>query len=141
MPKIENCSIFDFMRGHHKTPAQDAIAIQILDPGDTAPEPKADVFASRHIFRFLDAEDSNRFFKEKDLIGDEQAQEIARILNKALAEDRNVLVHCTVGVCRSGAVVEVAEMIGFDECGRYRHPNQRVKKKLMQALGLLEVNE
>ena len=141
MPKIENCSWPDFMRGHHKTPAKNSIAIQITDPGDTAPEPKENVFESRHIFSFLDAEDTDRFCKEKDKISDEQAVEIARILKKALREDRDVLVHCVVGACRSGAVVEVAEMIGFEECRHFRFPNQRVKKKLMQALDLLSVGE
>jgi protein-tyrosine phosphatase len=70
------------------------------------------------------------------LISDEQAEEIAAILQEALENDHNVLVHCVVGQCRSGAVVEVAELIGFDECFRYRLPNIRVKSKLMQALDL-----
>ena len=68
---------------------------------------------------------------------DAQAEKIASLLVKALDEDRDVLVHCVVGQCRSGAVVEVAEMIGFDECPRYRHPNVRVKRKLMEQFDLL----
>jgi len=136
MPKIENCSWADFQKGNHRLSPLGAVAIQITDPGDTPPEPKEDVFVSRHSFQFLDAEAPTQFFPEEKLISDRQAQEIADILKTALANDTDVLVHCVVGACRSGAVVEVAEMLGFDECFRYRLPNIRVKQKLMQACGL-----
>ena len=139
MPKIENCSLVDFRRGDHRLEPSNAVAIQILDPADTVPEPAEDVFIARHVFEFLDAEDSNRFFPEEALISDKQAASIANILLDALKNDYDVLVHCVVGQCRSGAVVEVAEMIGFDECFRYRHPNVRVKKKLMEQFDLLPV--
>ena len=137
MPKIENCSWDDFRRGNHRLDPLNAVAIQIVDPGDTPPEPAEDVFHSRHAFEFLDAEEPTRYFPEGALISDEQAESIASILVKALDEDHDVLVHCVVGQCRSGAVVEVAEMIGFDECFRYRHPNVRVKSKLMRQFDLL----
>ena len=136
MPKIENCSWEDFQKGNHRLSPLGAVAIQITDPGDTPPEPAENVFVSRHPFQFLDAETPTRFFPEEKLISDAQAQEIADILKTALAKDNDVLVHCVVGACRSGAVVEVAEMLGFDECFRYRLPNIRVKQKLMQACGL-----
>jgi protein-tyrosine phosphatase len=137
MPKIENCSWEDFLRGNHKLSPIDTVAIQITDPCDVPPEPAEDAFVSRHSFQFLDAEEPTRFFPEEALISDEQAEEIASILVKALENNHDVLVHCVVGVCRSGAVVEVAEMIGFDECFRYRQPNIRVKQKLMQQFDLL----
>jgi protein-tyrosine phosphatase len=136
MPNIENCSWADFRTGNHRLDPINAVAIQITDPGDTPPEPAEDVFASRHSFQFLDAEEPTRFFPEEKLISNEQAEEIANILLSALENNQNILVHCVVGQCRSGAVVEVAEMIGFDECVRYRLPNVRVKSKLMQALDL-----
>lgn len=136
MPKIENCSWIDFQKGNHRVNPIGTVAIQITDPGDTPPEPSEDCFVSRHSFQFLDAEEPTRFFPEEKLISNTQAEEIAAILQKALENDHNVLVHCVVGQCRSGAVVEVAEMIGFDKCFRYRLPNIRVKQKLMQALDL-----
>lgn len=136
MPKIENCSWIDFKKGNHRVDTIGTVAIQITDPDDTPPEPAEDTFVSRHSFQFLDADKPTRFFPKEKLISDEQAEEIAAILQKAFENDQNVLVHCVVGVCRSGAVVEVAEMIGFDECFRYRLPNIRVKSKLMQALDL-----
>jgi len=113
------------------------VAIQITDPGDTPPEPPEDAFVSRHSFQFLDAEEPTQFFPEEKLISDTQAEEIASILIDALERDRDVLVHCVAGVCRSGAVVEVAEMLGFDECFRYRMPNVRVKRKLIEQFDLL----
>jgi protein-tyrosine phosphatase len=137
MPKIENCSWGDFLRGHHRLSPENAIAIQITDPGDVPPEPPEDVFGARHSFQFLDAEEPTRFFPEEKLISDTQAEKIASILVDALENNQDVLVHCVVGVCRSGAVVEVAEMIGFDECPRYRQPNTRVKRKLMEQFDLL----
>ena len=137
MPKIENCSWIDFQKGNHQVNPVDAIAIQIVDPRDTPPEPAEDVFYTRHVFEFFDAEEPNHSFPEDNLIDDAQAEKIASLLVKALDEDRDVLVHCVVGQCRSGAVVEVAEMIGFDECPRYRHPNVRVKRKLMEQFDLL----
>ena len=136
MPKIENCSWADFQRGNHRISPVNAVAIQIVDPGDVPPQPAEDCFAKRYSFQFLDAEEATRFFPEEKLITDEQAEEIAHILKTALANDTDVLVHCVVGACRSGAVVEIAEMLGFDECFRYRLPNIRVKHKLMQAADL-----
>jgi len=47
----------------------------------------------------------------------------------------NVIVHCHAGICRSGAVVEVASMMGFTPTDRYRQPNMRVKQKMMKVLG------
>jgi len=137
MPKIENCSWEDFLRGNHRLSPIGTVAIQITDPGDIPPEPPEDVFANRHSFQFLDAEEPARFFPEEKLISDAQASRIASVLLDALENDQDVLVHCVVGACRSGAVVEVAEMIGFDECFRYRHPNVRVKRKLMEQFDLL----
>ena len=137
MPKIENCSWIDFQKGNHRLDPVGAIAIQIVDPGDTPPEPAETVFHSYTVFWFLDAEEPTQFFPEEKLISDEQAKVLADILRTALDEDRDVLVHCVAGICRSGAVVEVAEMIGFDECFRYRLPNIRVKRKLMKQFDLL----
>ena len=137
MPKIENCSWDDFRKGNHRLDPLNAVAIQIVDPGDTPPEPAEDVFYTRAVFEFLDAEEPTQFFPEEKLFSDEQAGVLAGILRTALEEDRDVLVHCVVGACRSGAVVEVAEMIGFDKCFRYRLPNVRVKRKLMEQFDLL----
>ena len=49
--------------------------------------------------------------------------------------NRNVLVHCHAGICRSGAVVEVGTMLGFTATERFRQPNLRVKHRMMKVLG------
>ena len=66
---------------------------------------------------------------------DKQAQELVDILKFAQEKELNVLVHCVAGVCRSGAVVEVGEMMGFEPTNRFRAPNLRVKHRMMKALG------
>jgi len=49
----------------------------------------------------------------------------------------NVVVHCHMGVCRSGAVAEVGVMMGFRDTEKFRIPNLMVKKKLMEQLGMI----
>lgn len=134
--KIENVSWDDVKHGWHTDLGPDAVLIQITDPGTSFPIPRRQ-FSVIHQFEFLDAEDSDADrFGEDALISDTQAHLIVNILKDALAQNRNVLVHCHAGICRSGAVVEVASMIGFTPTDRFRQPNLRVKHKLMRALGL-----
>jgi protein-tyrosine phosphatase len=137
MPKIENCSWADFQKGNHRISPLNAVAIQIVDLGDVPPQPLEDCFAKRYSFQFFDAEEPTQYFPESSLFSDSQAKMIARVLKQALDNQQDVLVHCVVGACRSGAVVEVGEIIGFDECHRYRLPNTRVKQKLMKQFDLL----
>ena len=65
----------------------------------------------------------------------EQANELVRLLQHALENRMNVVVHCHMGVCRSGAVAELGVMMGFDDVGRWRSPNLLVKHRMMSALG------
>jgi protein-tyrosine phosphatase len=82
----------------------------------------------------LDAEDTCGF-PDETKISDEQAAQIVALLQRAIDNHMNVVVHCHAGICRSGAVVEVATMMGFDATARYRQPNLRVKYKMMKVLG------
>ena len=135
MPKIENVSWDDVKHGWHTDMGDRAILIQIADPATFFPTP-AKVFYEIQQFEFLDAEDSDvERFGEDALFSDGDAEIIVAILQRALRENRNVLVHCHAGICRSGAVVEVASMMGFTPTNRYRQPNLRVKHKLMKQLG------
>ena len=132
---IENVSWDDVKHGWHTDMGDRAILIQIADPATFFPDPKNKFFWS-YKFEFLDAEDSDvERFGEEPLFSDSQAEEIVGILRAALRENRNVLVHCHAGICRSGAVVEVASMMGFTPTNRYRQPNLRVKHKLMKQMG------
>jgi protein-tyrosine phosphatase len=92
------------------------------------------MFKEVHEFEFLDAEDTCGF-PDETKISDEQASQIVALLQRAIDNHMNVVVHCHAGICRSGAVVEVATMMGFDATDRYRQPNLRVKYKMMKVLG------
>lgn len=135
MPLIENVSWDDVKHGNHTDMGDNAILIQISDPATFFPEPKM-AFRAIDQFEFLDAEDGDaERFGEDFLISDYQANKLVCILQNALTDDMNVLVHCHAGICRSGAVVEVASMMGFTPTNRFRQPNLRVKHKMMRALG------
>lgn len=135
MPLIENVSWDDVKNGRHTDMGDNAILIQIANPASFFPEPKAK-FIGRFKFEFLDAEDSDvERYGEEFLISDQQADLLVDLLRSAMQDDLNVLVHCHAGICRSGAVVEVAQMMGFTPTDRFRQPNLRVKHKMMQVLG------
>ena len=133
MPWIENVAASDIPIGFHHEAGPNSMLISITDPAGWPPVAKHD-FKETHRFEFLDAEDDDRF-PEECLISDEQAQEIVRLLQHAMENRMNVVVHCTAGLCRSGAVIEVGVMMGFGDTERTRIPNIRVKHKMMKALG------
>jgi predicted protein tyrosine phosphatase len=133
MPWIENVAAADIPVRFHHDAGENSMLISIVDPASWRPVP-AHQFKEVHNFEFLDAEDSDGFPDEAK-ISDEQAQEIVGLLQHALENHMNVVVHCHAGICRSGAVVEVGVMMGFNECERFRSPNLRVKHRMMRALG------
>ena len=130
---IENISWDDCKHGRHYDAGPNAMLIQIADPATFFPDPHYN-FKEAHRFEFLDAEDADGF-DEDFKISDEQAAEIVELLQRALDTAMNVVVHCHAGICRSGAVVEVASMMGFTPTERLRIPNMRVKHKMMKVLG------
>ena len=131
---IENVSMEAVERGMHFDAGTNSMLIRIQDPATEFRKVKHS-FKEVYEFEFLDAEDGDDF-PDECMIQDEQAEEIIRLLNRAIENRMNVVVHCHAGICRSGAVVEVAEMMGFVPSDRYRIPNLRVKHKLMKVLGL-----
>jgi predicted protein tyrosine phosphatase len=134
MPWIENVAAADIPLRFHHDAGGNSMLIQIMDPASGWwPEP-AHEFRETHRFEFLDAEDADGFPDEAK-ISDAQAVEIVGLLQHALANRMNVVVHCYAGLCRSGAVAEVGVMMGFDDTERTRIPNLRVKHKLMRQLG------
>lgn len=130
---IENVSKADVTLGHHYDAGPNAMLIRIQDPATYFAIPKQK-FKETHCFEFLDAEDSDGF-PDECKISDEQAVELVTLLQRAIDNHMNVVVHCHAGICRSGAVVEVATMMGFTPTDRFRQPNLRVKHKMMKALG------
>lgn len=136
MPFIQNIALYDLTIDYFKNPGDNAVLIQILDNDMENWPVSKHQFKEIHRFKFLDVEEHQLVNENFTKISDEQANDIANILTKALDRDMNVIVHCHAGVCRSGAVCEVGVMMGFEDTHRFRSPNLFVKKKILKALGM-----
>ena len=134
MPWIQNVALSDIKRGLHINPGENAMLIQICDPPGDFPTPNY-TFKEVHQFEFLDVEEKDEVLEEAMKCSYEQAAELIRLLEHALANRMNVIVHCHAGVCRSGAVCEIGVMLGFDDTGAFRSPNLLVKHRMMKHLG------
>ena len=146
MPFIQNCAASDINIGQfyvelpdigqfYKDPGLNSMLIQISDPAGWVPDPKHD-FAEVHHFEFLDVEKDDLVYDPAFRCSQTQASNLVRLLQHALELDMNVIVHCTAGICRSGAVTEVGVMLGFEDTKRYRQPNLLVKHQMMRELGM-----
>jgi predicted protein tyrosine phosphatase len=133
MPWIQNVALSDIPKGHHIHVGKNAMLIQIVDPAMEFPTPLYK-FKEIHQFEFLDLERDDEFAEEFK-VTDEQATELVRLLQHALDNHMDVVVHCVAGVCRSGAVCEVGVMMGFQDTEVFRSPNLLVKHKMMKVLG------
>jgi predicted protein tyrosine phosphatase len=132
---IENVSKQDVRLGWHMDAGPNAMLIRIQDPAtEFGSIARSEMFKEVYEFEFLDAEDDDGF-EDEVKISDEQAAELVRLLQRAQENHMNVVVHCHAGICRSGAVVEVASMMGFTPSDRLRIPNMRVKHRMMKVLG------
>lgn len=131
---IENISRDDLRKGNHTDMGPNAMLIQIADPSKGFPTPKYQ-FKEVHQFEFFDLEDRHEYVSEFRCTP-EQGAELARLLKHALENNMNVLVQCHVGICRSGAVVAVGELLGFTSTGRWKAPNLLVKRLMLNALGM-----
>jgi predicted protein tyrosine phosphatase len=130
---IQNISMQRLIDGDHTNPGKNSVLIQIVDPGRDFPKPKYK-FSEINQYRFLDLEDTDNWGHEYK-ITDAQALDIVNNLGAAINNNKNVIVHCHMGLCRSGAVCEVGVMMGFKDRKTHRIPNLLVKHKLMKALG------
>lgn len=78
-------------------------------------------------------------------ISADQAHEIARLIKSGMAEGvRCLWVHCDAGICRSGAVVEAAMLLGCttdEEVSNERIANRFVFNAVRRALGLVHSGE
>lgn len=133
-PWIQNVSLSDIRKGFHIDAGFNSMLIQIVDPDIEFPEPKHQ-FRETHQFQFLDVEEKDEVLEESMRCSQEQADELVRLLQHALEQRMNVVVHCHAGVCRSGAVAEVGVMLGFRDAEAFRSPNLLVKHKMMKCLG------
>lgn len=133
-PWIQNVALSDIRKGFHIDAGINSMLIQIVDPACEFPEPKHK-FKEVHQFEFLDVEEKDYVLEETMKCSQEQANELVRLLQHALENHMNVVVHCHAGVCRSGAVVEVGVMLGFRDAEAFRSPNLLVKHRMMKTLG------
>lgn len=141
-PWIQNVSMSDIKKGYHFEAGINSMLIQIVDPPGDFPAP-AKQFREVHQFDFLDIEEdgmtNNGDGKWTDMsefaVTQEQADKLVELLQHAMANRMNVVVHCHAGVCRSGAVCEVGVMMGFRDTEVFRAPNLLVKHKMMRKLG------
>lgn len=137
MPTIENIGVLDLVAGTHKLrdPVRTRL-IRILDAeGEAEMTPPRVPFTDVHSFVFLDLPEDDPLavqYPWKVFLPD-QAARIVGLLNDALARDLDVLVCCTAGVARSGAVVEVGVSMGFSDLKTYRSSNTRVLRLLTDA--------
>lgn len=130
-PFIQNISLAAVVEGKHSFPGEDGVLIQIVDYDMDWPKPKFS-FREIHQFKFLDVEGELTY---EHGIKKQQADDIVQILKNAKRDGKNVIVHCVMGICRSGAVAEVGVMMGFHDTRVYRQPNVDVKKALLSSLG------
>lgn len=141
-PWIENVSLADVKNGRHIDAGPNSMLIQIVDPAMEFPTPVYS-FKEIHKFEFLDIEedgmtnngDGSWTDMSEFAVTQEQANQLVSLLQRAMENRMNVVVHCVAGVCRSGAVAEVGVMMGFRDAEAFRSPNLLVKHKMMKCLG------
>jgi len=132
MPWIENQSLEHIFTGLHRLEPSRTVLIRICDRGSFFNDDDVrhrESFSAIHKFKFDDTDDGPY------RLTDYHAAKLVCILNEALVNGHNVVVHCAAGLCRSGAVTEVGVMMGFDDGETYRIPNLHVKKLLMKHAG------
>ncbi len=142
MPWIQNVALSDIKKGPHIRVGETSMLIQIVHPDMEFPKPIYN-FKEVHQFEFLDIEedgltnngDGTWTDMSEFAVTQEQADKLVELLQHALANRMDVVVHCHAGVCRSGAVAEVGVMMGFDDAEAFRSPNLLVKHKMMKKLG------
>lgn len=132
---IENVAMGAIEAGNHYDAGDNSMLIQIVDPDVDFPVAKLKFKTTRQ-YKFLDIDASDPDPKGW-AITNAQAKSIANDLKFALDNGMNVIVHCHMGICRSGAVVEAATQIGFQDTETFRAPNVLVKSKIMNQLGLV----
>lgn len=106
--------------------------ISIADK-DAEPAAVVNPFDRILFLHFDDEEDSHNpnAMTEKDLA------DIVSFINEARQHDASVWVNCHAGICRSGAIVEVLEMLGWTVADHWmvnkRIPNRLVLQSLRRC--------
>lgn len=119
----------DFFPGWVFDDNKKCILIQIQDVGTDFIETD---FEFHRIYRFS----FNDVNKDEDhFISESQIETISDRLLDCIDNGYNVIVHCHAGLCRSGAVVEAAKLLGMDVDENYpRIPNSDIFNALRKEL-------
>ena len=133
MSNIENISYADVVKGQHKNNPENTVLIQIVDVGMDFPIPKHQ-FKEVYQFQFMDLTEITEV-NLPVMMSVEQAKQITEILTYAKTLDYDVTVHCVAGLCRSGAIAEVGEILGYTYIGNGKQPNSYVKRMLLDQIG------
>lgn len=140
MPTIENIGQTDFLSGNFKTNPKNAIVIRIAYPNCSFDIPNWDdsVVFRTEFFNFDDIECAFMEDEGKKGINPKQASQIVSTLVMAQKLNMNVIVHCAVGISRSGAIVEFAVThLGFTGVHNDRIPNKFVVDELVSMHKLM----
>lgn len=130
---VQNVSMADIVNGCHFFEEHKTVLIQIQDICTEFVRPLyIDRFVEIHQFEFMDNDDPT----DDCNITADQALQIADIISDAKKNGYNIVVHCHAGLCRSGAVAEVAIQYGFQDTEARRIPNVLVKNRIKEHLGL-----
>ena len=132
MPYVQNVSFDDVKKLIIHNDCSNTFLISITDNDMPYPTHLGFDFGLAVYYQFLDVDGP----EYKQAISDAQARGIVQWLEFAKRHNKDVLVHCMMGVNRSGAVREVAEILGFEVIGQKQGYNAYVKTKLIQAAGL-----
>lgn len=136
MPKIENISYMDAKAGNHAIAAENAVMIRIVDINRDFP-PTRKKYKKVLELKFADIVQRDLpAVKYHDAFQEGQAFQVVAFLQEALANGDDVVVHCMAGISRSGAVVEIGSIMGFEPVRDNRQPNLRMKYMMMKQLGL-----
>ena len=135
MPFIQNVPAINIANSNYRLSTY-SVLIQIGDfENPFFPDATNLGFESIYRFKFDDSEEGDK------AITNLQAMEIANIIRHCKLHDKDIIVHCVAGLCRSGAVAEAAICYGFEDTGVRRQPNLRVKKLLLHHLGFPSYGE
>ena len=125
-----------FARAEEFVPPPDSWIISIANPNGAVSKLKGYPSLLQAVFH--DISEPQPGFRA---ISDEDAECIASFIQRAKEENKNLYVHCSVGVCRSGAIVEVLLALGWEIDPKClcpeRKPNMLVYDKVRRACGLL----
>ncbi len=134
MTWIQNISLSNAIKGIHYFVPYKNVLIRIQDFGQTNFSPVAydDRFVEVHKFCFNDNDDPN----DTSNITVDQAKQIANILRNCKDKGYNIVVHCIAGLCRSGAIADVAITFGFEDTETKKIPNMLVKNRIKEQLGM-----